>query len=566
MAKLSLSTVGVLVTLSLGSVSTSGAPQSLNSAEESIKQLVVMVESTLSGDKRVGSGIIFGFERDQLYIVTADHVVRQAAREAEEVRVRLFWSPDKSIKATLLAHRDTALDVAVLSVSELGDLEAKSDELPFDRMGDPNSLRRGDLIYLLGNPHGKSWRVNTTPEQFIEARGDSLEFESNLIAPGHSGGALLNTQRELLGMLKSDHAPYGDAVSITSILKKVKDWGYPVSIGRIGIRVASGDADTCLISTGGVARCWGRNHPDRLETIQGANFKSISVGAGHVCGTDRRGKAYCIGDNESGQLGKGTIRECCYPEDYESAQPVRGELTFLSVSAGRGHTCGVSTDGSAYCWGAGGKGQIGNGSRNDSPVPVKVSGDLSFSSVSAGWLYTCGVTTDSSLYCWGMGFNSMVPVRGEEVLKFKSISAGMHHLCGVTIKGGAYCAGSNEYGQLGNSSDRQQSEEFVPVLGGLIFKSVSTSEGGFTCGLTITRASYCWGKNEEGQLGDGSKRNSNRPVAVSGGLKFTSVSTGIIHACGVTTEDSLYCWGSNRMGAMPLGSPEGSSVPFKVIK
>jgi hypothetical protein len=72
-----------------------------------------------------------------------------------------------------------------LSTANLAGL-AENDELPFGRMGDPNSLERGDAIYLLGNPHGKSWRVNTTPEKFTEARGDSLEFESNLIDPGHS--------------------------------------------------------------------------------------------------------------------------------------------------------------------------------------------------------------------------------------------------------------------------------------------------------------------------------------------------------------------------------------------
>jgi hypothetical protein len=543
-------------------------PRTSNMAEEDVKQLIVMVDATLAGQERIGSGIIFGFGPDQVYIVTADHVVRQAAREADEVTIRLYWSPDKKIKAKLLSHRDTAMDVAVLSVSDLTGLKTKGDELPFDRMGDPSSLQRGDAIYLLGNPHGKSWRVNTAPEKFIETRGDSLEFESNLVAPGHSGGALLNGERELLGMLRSDQAPYGEAVSIIKVVKRLKDWGYPVRLHQVGIQVGSGWDRTCMVSPDGVARCWGYDLSGgpSIETIQGARLKSISVGSYQVCGIILRGAAYCLGSNGYGQLGNGTKTD-----SYTSAQRVQGGLTFVSLSAGQGHTCGVTTDFSVYCWGMGENGQLGNNSRENSFVPVKVSSvELAFESVSAGWLYTCALTTSGTLYCWGglggnLNFGSGVPVDASDGLKFKSISAGMNHLCGVTPEGSAYCAGSNEFGELGNGSDVPGSDKFVAVKGQLTFKSVSASIGGFTCGLTITKAVYCWGLNNFGQLGNGSTKNSDIPVAVSGGLKFASISKGNVHACGVTIDDAIYCWGSNISGAIGPGSPKESSVPFKVM-
>jgi alpha-tubulin suppressor-like RCC1 family protein len=69
-----------------------------------------------------------------------------------------------------------------------------------------------------------------------------------------------------------------------------------------------------------------------------------------------------------GQLGDGTTT------DRTSPVPVLGGLTFARVSAGNGHTCGVTTDGVAYCWGNNNYGQLGNGTTTNSSVPVKVAG------------------------------------------------------------------------------------------------------------------------------------------------------------------------------------------------
>src|SRR5204863_405896 len=82
-----------------------------------------------------------------------------------------------------------------------------------------------------------------------------------------------------------------------------------------------------------------------------------------------------------------------------------GGGTFIAISAGgfdAGYTCGVNTSGTAYCWGEGGHGELGNGSNGSSLVPVAASGGLKFSAVDAGWRYhTCGLTTTGAAYCWG---------------------------------------------------------------------------------------------------------------------------------------------------------------------
>jgi alpha-tubulin suppressor-like RCC1 family protein len=94
----------------------------------------------------------------------------------------------------------------------------------------------------------------------------------------------------------------------------------------------------------------------------------VSAGNGHTCGVTTGGVAYCWGSNAFGKLGDGA--------DSRSTTPVAvaGGLSFASVSAGGNHTCGVTTGGDAYCWGWNNTGQLGNGTTTNSSVPVGVSG------------------------------------------------------------------------------------------------------------------------------------------------------------------------------------------------
>ncbi len=85
-----------------------------------------------------------------------------------------------------------------------------------------------------------------------------------------------------------------------------------------------------------------------------------------------------------------------------SPVPVAGGLVFISLTTGWFHTCGLSRSGTAYCWGDNVEGQLGNGSGVDSSlVPVPVSGGLTFVALSAGSLHTCGLTSTHAVYCWG---------------------------------------------------------------------------------------------------------------------------------------------------------------------
>src|SRR5712691_4107905 len=151
------------------------------------------------------------------------------------------------------------------------------------------------------------------------------------------------------------------------------------------------------------------------------------------------------------------------------------------------------------------------------------------------------------------------------------LAAGYSFTCALTGAGAAYCWGYNSDGQLGNGSTTSSSTPVaVAVAGGVTFTAVvaggssPVGYGSHACTLTRGGAAYCWGRNSNGQLGDGSTTSSSTPVAVSGGLSFSALATGAYHTCGLTSTGAAYCWGSNSVGQLGDGSTTSSARPVAV--
>ena len=179
--------------------------------------------------------------------------------------------------------------------------------------------------------------------------------------------------------------------------------------------VSVGGAQICGVTTSEVAYCWGSNGSGQLgdgtttdrpvptPVAGGLRFAALSAGWAWTCGVTTDGAAYCWGGSAYGALGNGTNTNQLVPTR------VVGELTFASLSAGDGHTCGVTVSGPAYCWGYNAYGQLGDGTTTDRLVPTQVVGGHAFVGVSAAQIvpffgHTCGVTTSGTVYCWGDNF------------------------------------------------------------------------------------------------------------------------------------------------------------------
>ncbi|NBY46341.1 MAG: hypothetical protein EBQ56_00920, partial [Proteobacteria bacterium] len=317
---------------------------------------------------------------------------------------------------------------------------------------------------------------------------------------------------------------------------------------------------------------FGQSSPPPTPTIPSA-FSSVSAGSSHSCGLSAAGVAWCWGAGASGQVGDGTTTSRATPV------AVLSFLTFRALTLGGLHTCGLALASGTYCWGDNSAGQLGSGASGqgmkhlNQSSPVAVVSEVSFASLVAGWVHTCGLTAQGEAYCWGDRYSGQVgdgPVSGYERtrtspvkvsggLKFSTMVAGGNHTCGLTSSGTAYCWGQNSSGQIGDSTTTNQYAP-VAVSGSLAFQSLA-AHGYQTCGIGINGLAYCWGRNDLGQLGDGTRTNRTTPTRVSTPRTFSSLAIGQGFICGLETSGIRTCWGANDAGQYGDGTTDSSNSP-----
>ena len=205
--------------------------QSMDDEEEQAKRLVVMIDGTFGDESSIGAGIIFDKRPDSLYIVTAKHVVRRGPTAARDIRVGLVMVPGERLPATLLDNF-TGQDLAVLRVDGIARYERDLSSLRFDRLGDVASVKRADEVYTIGQPGGQRWDVSLGSDRIDRIRALDIVFQSARVAPGSSGGALLNSQRLLIGVVLKDSPPNAEAIRIDSVLTELTAANYSVAWKR----------------------------------------------------------------------------------------------------------------------------------------------------------------------------------------------------------------------------------------------------------------------------------------------------------------------------------------------
>lgn len=303
-------------------------------------------------------------------------------------------------------------------------------------------------------------------------------------------------------------------------------------------RITAGGAHTCALTSAGQAYCWGHNADGRLGDstfvlplmpvavlpLGGIAFDQIDAGNAHTCGLDA-GQAYCWGQNTSGQVGDSTINNYRYGP---TATMQLGGLTFTSISAGFSHTCALDGSGQAYCWGYDGDGALGNGSTFGGRIPqvVQQPAGVTFVSISSNYSHSCGLTGGGQVYCWGengsgqLGDSSVVdrnaPVAVQQgALSFVSITTGSDHTCAVDGSGNAYCWGGDANQQLGNgASGASRIPVAVTMPSGVSFAFASV-DAAKSCALDTIGQTWCWGRNNFNQIGDGTSTTRNVPTATS---------------------------------------------------
>jgi alpha-tubulin suppressor-like RCC1 family protein len=352
-------------------------------------------------------------------------------------------------------------------------------------------------------------------------------------------------------------------------------YGNPVSFSALGMdmQTMSGGAGnhSCGIAIDNRTYCWGQNNWGQLgdgtaidryqptPIVDDPTVASLAAGMFATCGLSPKGQAYCWGSG-------------AYLSYPWRPTPVGGALRFTTLSPGTFSVCGVATDGAGYCWGANYNGQLGDGSKTTRPTPTPVAGGLQFINLVVGDKHGCGVTTAGEAYCWGTNqygalgdgttTDHLLPAPVATTERFTRLSLGNYYTCGLTTSGEAYCWGA---GGLGNGTGGVELRP-TKVVGGHTFTALITGAG-HTCGLTPSGAAYCWGAASKGQLGIGPtvSNSIDTPVPVSGGFLFQELAAGWEHTCGLTSGGTAYCWGDNDNGQLGDGTTTTRWVPTGVI-
>lgn len=313
-------------------------------------------------------------------------------------------------------------------------------------------------------------------------------------------------------------------------------------------RVMSGGADyTCASTMDGALWCWGitpwfgggaapvpRAEPTQLGTQLGWSVLPQG-GNNHLCAIRADGGLWCWGSGVYGRLGVGSLSSFGLP------QPVGGTTTFRDVAPGDLHTCAVTSAGHLQCWGYNNAGTLGSPSVSQTWVPIEVGTDTTWSDVGSGYWGSCATRTDGTLWCWGSGTGT-APTRIGTASDWRSVEAQRTQTCAITTSGALHCGSFTSLTRVGLDSD---------------WAKVSISGAIHTCGVRTSGSLWCFGANDEGQLGDGTSVGRTLPTRVGTGVDWADVAAGggpsSGHTCAIRTDGTLWCWGDDRSGQLGLG-------------
>lgn len=368
------------------------------------------------------------------------------------------------------------------------------------------------------------------------------------------------------------------------------DTGPAVGGPRLTGRLAAGDDFTCALDHTGTAYCWGAGAFGQLGNggasestapvrVDGGPYSSITAAEAGACGIRFDSSVDCWGVAPP---------DCCGQSQAPLLEPtpVATTVRFTHLALGDQAACGIARQFDAHCFGAQVDGALGNGVQSDSAVPPSpVAGWHAFTNVSMGVIGGCGVDRAGAAWCWGAnlfgelgigqppgGPSALEPVAVAGGVPFASLSAGAAYTCGITTTGLTECWGINSVGQLGDSSTTDRSVPTSVAGAGFVavFAGAKNEVLDHTCALDAAGAASCWGANDQGQLGatsgdtcefGGALPCALVPVAVQGGLSFTTLAVGDAHTCGMVADGHVYCWGRNEDGQLGDGTTTSSAAP-----
>ena len=358
------------------------------------------------------------------------------------------------------------------------------------------------------------------------------------------------------------------------------------------IAIAAGGHHTVALKSDATLWAWGWNlygqlgdgsNTDRNTPVQvsggGNNWIAIAAEGAHTVALKSDGTLWAWGWNFYGQIGDGSNTDRNTPVEVSG-----GGNTWVAITAGEAHTVALKSDGTLWAWGWNLYGQLGDGSNTDRDTPVEVSGGgNTWSAIAAGSFHTIALKSNGSLWGWGrddfgqLGDNSNtnknapVPVFGGGNT-WVAITAGIYHTVALKSTGTLWAWGYNLDGQLGDGTNTNRNTPGEVSGDGNTWRAIAAG-GLHTAALKSDGALWTWGRNDNGQLGDGSNTNKNAPARVfEGGNTWMAIAAGgpayyqsYPHTVALKSDGTLWAWGANGYGQLGDGTNTNRNTPVQVF-
>ncbi|KAB2936420.1 MAG: hypothetical protein F9K25_00505 [Candidatus Contendobacter sp.] len=303
---------------------------------------------------------------------------------------------------------------------------------------------------------------------------------------------------------------------------------------------------------------------------------AIAGGRSHTVALKSDGTVWAWGDNQWGQLGDGTTNPHLTPI------PVKGLNNIVAIT-GNSQTVALKGDGTVWSWGRNREGQLGDGTTADRTTPVQVVGLNGVNAIAAGVWRTVALKGDGTVWAWGYGKSGWLgdgtttdrttPAQVVGLSGINAIAAGgtlvsivngntvigtvgFFHNVALKGDGTVWTWGYNSEGQLGDGTTNHDRTTPVQVRG--LTDAVATAAGAFhTVALKSDGTVWTWGRNKEGQLGDGTTTDHTTPVQVVGLNGVNAIAAGADHSIALKSDGTIWAWGL-------INYPNNNTTPVQV--
>lgn len=301
---------------------------------------------------------------------------------------------------------------------------------------------------------------------------------------------------------------------------------------------------------------------------------AIDAGYNHTCALLADTTVRCWGGNTSGQLGNGVFGGG-FRNNWTTPGTVLGLSGVRKVDLGSSYSCALLLDGTARCWGYALWGALGTGSDANSAVPLPVVDVTGATDLAVGTQHSCAVVAGGGVRCWGFNSSGQTgnyatswPVWTPKLVTglptgAVAVSVGVVHSCALLADGTVSCWGVNHQGAIGAGS---LSSSINPLaVAGVAGATWIDSGGSQTCVGLPDLTVRCWGDNTDGELGLGSAATELRlPTTAPAWDGTTGLDTGEHHTCALTAAATVVCAGRNQYGQLGDGTSVGSASPVEL--